>query len=57
MKQKIINHLRKTNLLAFVDNMRMRYLSLKDKKRNKTFAQQTNGFTYPPYDIAYDAYH
>jgi SAM-dependent methyltransferase len=56
MKQKIINHLRKTNLLAFVDNMRMRYLSLKDKKRNKTFAQQTNGFTYPPYDIAYDAY-
>lgn len=55
MKQKIINLLRITNLIALVDYMRMRYLIIKMDKANKDVLRQNDGFAFPPYDVAYDA--
>jgi len=56
MKQQFIKTLRRLRLLPLAERVRLSLLIMQNYRSNRIFAKSISGFSFPPYDVAYDAY-
>lgn len=56
MKQQLIRIVRDLRLLPLAERIRLYLSVVQNHNSNRAFAKSKPGFSFPPYDLAYDAY-